>query len=428
MKACLLTSVVLLLAGLTAFAEEPCSTTNLDAWINCRMERIAAARINQRDGSKQAEAPAATSGSTTLVDSPAAPDLGGLFTNLASLSGISSSTANTTPFTFSTSGYALISAVNGKALDPHFYNANRDWRRFSFTIGHEDNDDSGDGPANIFGGKFLLYDGRDATNPRNQHSIATVREALKTAAVNFAQVSGDIVDYLFKTLGPAFNLDVTSAQDKVKFLNNQLSSASLANTVGMLKDDQIAHIDNEIIANRVDPEVQFSDAAVKAIEDIRRAPQLGLNFTSKIRPHLPVDDYRLELTWAYGIYRRLDWTANLSYDYRNFTDVGADTRGGRFANQFEYQITSEKNLKREPVKIALSGEGDWKTSVSSTYQVSGKLTLPILQGIALPISVSWANRTDLISQSFIRGNFGLTVDVSKLVAAFQGKHAGDGSQ
>lgn len=54
-----------------------------------------------------------------------------------------------------------------------------------------------------------------------------------------------------------------------------------------------------------------------------------------------MDDYQLELTWDYGLVKRLDWTANISYDYRNFTDIGADIRGGRFANQFEYQFGSK---------------------------------------------------------------------------------------
>ena len=42
-----------------------------------------------------------------------------------------------------------------------------------------------------------------------------------------------------------------------------------------------------------------------------------------------------------------------------------------------------------------------------------------MDGIALPLSASWANRSDLIKESYVKGNFGLTFDVAKLLSVFQ---------
>ena len=411
--------VVVCCSPFVAHAQDAClsSSPTLEVWVNCRLEQIAAARINQRDGTTQTESPAASSGSTSLVDQSSAPDLGALSLALASLGGAGGG-ASGSPFSFTATPYALLAARSGKALDPQFYNHYRDWRRLSFTIGREQDDEQHDGPANIFAGKYLIVNHRDASAPSNQRHIQAVADAIKPAAVNFSQTIHEITDYLFAALGPIFGLDTATPEARASFLENQLSDRSIATTLALLKGDQVDHIDG-ICAAHIDPEVSFSDTTTAVIEEIRRAPQLALSFLSKIRTHGMVDDYRAELIWDYGLYRRLDWTANVSYDYRNFAQVGGDIRGARFAQQFQYQLTREVNLRQEPWKIAFSTEGKWQTKVSPTYELHGKLTVPIVSGVSLPVSVSWATRTDLIKEAFIKGSFGLSFDISKLALAFQ---------
>jgi hypothetical protein len=414
-----LLAVLILLGSLKSFAENPCPPASLDGWLGCRLKRAAEARINQKDPNKQTEAPSVSSKSTSLVDKPAAPDLGAFAMALASVTGLNSDNSNGTPFVFTTSLYALISAQNGRALDPTFYNQNRNWRRFSFTIGREANDDTNDGPANIFGGKILLINDKDPGRGRNTHTLDEVRDKLKSSAVNFAKIRQQINLYLFQELGPQLlgaGFIPNDPAQKVQFINNQLSDANLVNIVSMLSKDELAQID-KILSQYVQDEAQLQQTVKNAIATIQKGPQLALDFTSKIRPHKPVDDYRLELTWDYGLVNRLDWTANISYDYRNFTDIGADIRGGRFANQFEYQFGSK--VLHDPLKVAVSAEGKWQTKISSTYVMQGKLTIPVMEGISLPLSASWANRSDLIKESYVKGNFGLTFDVAKLLSAFQ---------
>jgi hypothetical protein len=49
-----------------------------------------------------------------------------------------------------------------------------------------------------------------------------------------------------------------------------------------------------------------------------------------------------------------------------------------------------------------------------------KLTLPISDGIVLPLSLIVDNRTALVEETDIRGQFGFTVDFARLISAFTG--------
>ena len=45
-----------------------------------------------------------------------------------------------------------------------------------------------------------------------------------------------------------------------------------------------------------------------------------------------------------------------------------------------------------------------------------KLTIPIGNtGMALPLAISWANRTELIKANEVRGQFGITFDLAQLL-------------
>jgi hypothetical protein len=50
-----------------------------------------------------------------------------------------------------------------------------------------------------------------------------------------------------------------------------------------------------------------------------------------------------------------------------------------------------------------------------------KLTIPLPGGIDLPISFTVANRTEFIDEKEVRGQFGFTFDLSRLVQAFRSK-------
>jgi hypothetical protein len=61
------------------------------------------------------------------------------------------------------------------------------------------------------------------------------------------------------------------------------------------------------------------------------------------------------------------------------------------------------------------------TNISPTYEAQAKLTIPITDGVDFPISVSYVSRTDLIKEADVRGKFGFTFDLSKILNSLKNK-------
>jgi hypothetical protein len=72
------------------------------------------------------------------------------------------------------------------------------------------------------------------------------------------------------------------------------------------------------------------------------------------------------------------------------------------------------------LKISVSADGEVTPNSNGDIAVGQiKFTIPIGDlGIRLPLSVTFANRTDLIKESTVRANFGFTFDLDPLFARF----------
>jgi len=154
------------------------------------------------------------------------------------------------------------------------------------------------------------------------------------------------------------------------------------------------------------------------VDAIRKAPQLSTSFQSTIRSGNANNAYRAELTFDYGLANRLNLTVNGSYDYNDLRPMGVIERGGRFALEGQYALGRGVQLQnKEPWTFSLSSGGSWMTNISPTYQAQAKLTIPIADGVDFPISVSYASRTALLKEADVRGKFGFTFDLSKILNA-----------
>ena len=135
-----------------------------------------------------------------------------------------------------------------------------------------------------------------------------------------------------------------------------------------------------------------------------------------------VDEHTAEIIFDWGIANKLNLTANGVFEYKDSKVIGGDTRGASFSAQFRYQV-NRNDLQsllgnKTPVYFDLSAEGSRMSGQNSTIKGQAKLTLPLGNtGIAFPISVTVANRTELIKEKEVRGQFGFTFDFSKLVSA-----------
>jgi hypothetical protein len=91
--------------------------------------------------------------------------------------------------------------------------------------------------------------------------------------------------------------------------------------------------------------------------------------------------------------------------------------------QFDLQrMTSLADLAtrrgRDPMTVSLAGIGEWSSDdrpMIGRLQVKFTLPLPgVVAGLTVPISVTFANRTELIDEHEVRGQVGFTIDLSKI--------------
>lgn len=403
-----------------AACEAPPKT--FDVWLDCRVIEVATPIVNQREPSKQVEMPSIADNTTSLVDQTAAPDLVGLALNLAGLNSNDSGNDSGASGSITFSAYSLYAAaLQHDPLDPAFYVKHPDLRRFSFTFGQDaaDEKDPSLGRAQVFSGKFLILNRRDASLNRNRKKLAVVSDHLRNVAVDAANIAFEVQNYLMDQLGPSLGLQLGSMDtkaNKVNFLNTHLNGDALQATLDRLTPKQLDEI-KSIIARRIESKVVFTEVDHRTIGEIRRAPQLSLTLQTKQRDGKGTDEYRAGMLFDYGLYQRVNLSLNGTFDYSDSKVVGGDTRGGRLAGEAIFQLTPEKSLvgPSRPFLFHISSEAKWGTQNKPAYTGQLKLTIPLFDGIDFPVSVSFANRTGLIKESTVRGRFGFTLDLAKLL-------------
>jgi hypothetical protein len=408
-------------------------------WINCRIPDALAARMNIRANKGQVEAPSSASNTTSLVDQSTASDLLGAALNLAALA-TKSPGGNASTFSGVGSAYAIKAAIDKHdPLDPRYYTDNRSFRNLWFTLGAQYPDAKSPPnakPATLAGMKVLLVNQRDLSAPANRKKILNLIEKSGAANVAFNATDLAVEKYLYDRFSStvAFPPDLCKQNgadlppDKCDLLKRAHFKIGLwtgadklaASVSNLLRDDDLKKID-QIIVDQSAPILEFLQTTSDTVDSIRKAPQLSANFQSTIRSGSANNAYRAELAFDYGLANRLNLSVNASYDYDDLRPTGVIQRGGRFALEGQYAFGSGVQLQsKEPWTFSLSSQGSWMTSISPTYEAQAKLTIPIADGVDFPISVSYASRTALIKEADVRGKFGFTFDLSKVLNAVRG--------
>jgi hypothetical protein len=182
----------------------------------------------------------------------------------------------------------------------------------------------------------------------------------------------------------------------------------------VIGDSGISDI-RQIISRRIDVFPSLDRSIREKIEEIRRAPQFSVSFTSTTRPDPGANEYVAEGIFDYGVAKRINLTLNDTFTYKDAKAAGGISRGSKFVGDFQFQLTQEKRLSgRGPVTFDTAVEGDWMTKTNPTYKGQLKVKIPLTDGIDLPVSVTFASRTDLINEKDVIGKFGFTFDTAKL--------------
>ena len=463
-----LVTVVFLISGTSLFAQDQ----NLNDWLNARINGKVQAQIDQRSNAKQTEAPSQSSNSTSLVDQTSASDLVSMALSLAGVSGNSSDSSSPKSLSVTASTYSLYALFKQQdPLDAQFYNKNARWRRLSFTLGYDNGQtQSGNsGHATIAGAKFLIINNRDLSSC-GDHSIGSIKStsrcrsqqelfnSLKIASSSFGQIELQVQLYLMKRddVATAFarpewkaflesqksgpdgrtvdQLETESVKDLfgaerakwtrlekmffVEFANKHFDTAGFPAILTLIGKDGITQIDS-IVAGQAQAFLDLSDSGTHALEELRTAPQFSVAFTSTTRPGTGANEYVAETIFDYGVVKRINLSLNNTFTYKDAKTLGGITRGSKFVGDLQFQLTKERRLTgRDPITFDVGGEGDWMTKTSPTYRGQVKVNNPIVDGINLPVSITFANRTDLINERDVIGKFGFTFDATKLLSLF----------
>jgi len=408
-------TLVALFAVSASAQDGGCSGRSFDIWLNCEVARVAGARLNQQAPNKQAETPSIASNSTSLVDQTTAPDLLGIALNLAGMSGGTNNTGeDKTTIAFTTSAYALYSAFLQKdPLDPAFYTRHPNLRRLSFTLGQETpegEDSSEEDKAMLVGVKYLIINRRDVSVPSNRRELEKLNDSLGESTMDFSRIAAQVKHYLYEQSVAAENRSEAAERD---FRLNTLNNFSALH--GQLTDDQLKGV-RDIISDRIESRVVLEGENRKIVEKIRGAPQLAFTFQSKLRKEDGTDEHRAGLAFDYGPHERMNVTLNATFDYADSKIVGGDKRGARVAGEANFKLNRDNNPFGGvgPYQLAVSGESKWMSGDQATHTGQLKLTIPISDGISLPLSLSVANRSELVKETTVRGRFGFSFDFTKL--------------
>ena len=418
----------------TGISSSGAQAEDLNEFLNRRFDEAIKTRLGPKNNTNQSETPSINANSTSLVEKSSVSDLFSLAFNPSGTTA-SSSDDKPTSGSVTVSAYAFKAFASGRdPLDPAFYGPNRKWRKLSFTYGYDYTKGKEGDPrekGNIYGIKFLPYDKRDVSDPVNQTDIQKISALFNLSGPNAARTEKRIVQELMDAMAAKGKLPerVSSLKDdkdrfdefKV-FLSEQSNvESTLANALG--GEAALLKLVDDIIAKNIDPEVKFTEAEQNAFDAIRRRPQIALVFLTKQRKETRPDEYMGGLTMDLGVVKRWNLTFNGMFNYTDNKTEG-DSRGGTFSTEIQIPLNVVDQLKDSvPWTFSFGASGTWATKKGPMYQGQAKLTIPFpqLPGVELPISVSFANRSDLLigKESKIKGKIGFTFDVAKLLAAFK---------
>lgn len=174
----------------------------------------------------------------------------------------------------------------------------------------------------------------------------------------------------------------------------------------------------------------YLNSKKKLLDKIAKGKVLTFEYTNSREVTLP-DTSNFRFIASTGTGNRIDLTANASLTMFNKRPVGMNVKRVRdfqFAGQVDVPLGDVTGIGQSVLSFAGRYERLMENAVTTTGlmmpNTNGnigvgqlKLTIPIKNsGFKIPLSVTFANRTELIKEREVRGNFGFTFDLDTLFA------------
>ena len=373
---------------------------------------------------KQLGAPSSTNLGSTVVDRPSFSELLGLaFDNdlVALGDGVAS---------FSLDIFAFLALANPAVLDQQSKYGKYDfWRRFGASVS--------------LGGKGDSFD-RDGDGKKD--------EALK------AEKLSDIVTWearyrLFGTRDRRDNKNFSKYLTALGLAHGEISkkAAEFLNKhekdwLEKSPDGRSYYSEDKVDKTLSDPQVEkelmeiakiskeMADKYEDVGKEIDKSPVVTIAASGTSRDYKKYGPSKLALglrgVWGWG-----NWDNTFNFEWSKIESL-QENPAGRAGHEIKlaYQASTlwlkNSAICEEGITVAAGMAAEFYSNIpdalhDSIIKASVQLVYPVAKSVSIPVSVTWANHRDLLSkEGFVRGNIGLSVDLSQ----FQKKKKSENSE
>jgi hypothetical protein len=305
------------------------------------------------------------------------------------------------------------------------------WRRLSFSVAPSYPESAAQAKQSVsYGAKFQISHLRDPLDRSNNDAFQSVSGALR-AAGSYANDYQAIEQHLrneYQTHPCQAAVDAGIAGG---LMGDGTEGAFIA---AMANPDVFVHFRqcmNGADMAFIDSHTSDTFAALSILtpqladllKRVQAAPQVALSFLSKISAGTGSNLYRSEIVMERG-FGKIDSTTNASFDFSNSKTTKPNKDTFRFVEDLEVPaIPPKKPLDPTHLNIGVSGEGDWGTSQTPTYKAQGKVKFTLINGLDVPIVVTYSNQTSAAKLADLKGVMGFAFDFEKIATAFHSRSA-----
>ena len=234
-------------------------------------------------------------------------------------------------------------------------------------------------------------------------------------------------DALTKTQITATDLNETQAIEEIQRI--------IIQQLGQLPTDSLEN-DTELtsaLTGFVAAYLPYLAEKKRIMDEIMKGTLVTFEYTNYRDPNAP-DLSNFRFVAEKGTLGGLDFSANASLTFFNKRPVGPNVQRLR---DFDFSANVDKKLDNVmglgPATLTFAGK--YQRLISNAVAFDGtvlpfskgdiaagqvKVTIPIgSSGIKMPFSLTFANRTELVREHEVRGNFGFTFDLDTLFARFK---------
>ncbi len=391
------------------------------------------------------------SGTTSLVSKGGVPWAFGW----AVENGAATESTNDTTITFRVNPVGAMKVLSNKGFLTGFREAESD-TALNFlkkaSIGLSFDTNRGDQPGTFTGKKqqlsavsfrYEFVNQRDPRNKRYQRDweqfVASrgvaLAESVAATTVAVQIVTGPVGNREFRFKDPALQawLEQTNRALNATEAGFDVLVPVLRKQIDLLPVEKVSDETTQAITNFAKGFEAYTLAKKDLLDKIAKGRLITFEYTNNRQVNAP-DTSNFNFIAEGGTGRRIDFTANASLTMFNKKPVGLNInriRDFQFAGQVDIPFGDVKGFGQPVFSFAGRYERLMENASTQAGTITPntkgdiafgqvKLTIPIKgTGFSLPISMTFANRTELIKEKDVRGNFGFTFDLDKILAKFK---------